>query len=208
MKSDVPELYHKYFVAKGDERLELFRPLAKQFDVHKGIYPGSFVHITPSFVIPEMVYIDTDKRCSRFFSDERTMDFIARHKEYPGQPIVRFHFADFADQVPEEEGSFDLLISLYAGFISKYCKQFLKKGGILLANNSHGDSSLAYLDPDFRFIGVDKRRGDKFRLVLDGLEDYFQTKTGKPIDRDTVERTMRGAGFTKTAYAYLFERVN
>ena len=59
MKSSVLDLYHKHFVAKSDERLELFRLLARQFDVDKGIYPGSFVHVTPSFVIPEMVYGST-----------------------------------------------------------------------------------------------------------------------------------------------------
>ena len=51
----VPALYGKYYVDKGDERTELFRPLKDTFSINKGIYPGSFTHITPSFFIPEMV---------------------------------------------------------------------------------------------------------------------------------------------------------
>ncbi|MBN1581807.1 MAG: hypothetical protein JXA89_13970 [Anaerolineae bacterium] len=207
IKSGVPKLYHAHFVAKGDERLGLFRLLAGQFDIGKGIYPGSFCHITPSFVVPEMVYVDSDKRCPKFFAAEQTMEFVCEKKEYAAHSVLRFHAADFTDPVPEDKDSFDLLISLYAGFVSQHCKSYLKTGGILLANNSHGDASLAYLDPDLLFIGVVKRSGDTFRLVLDGLDAYFQTKTGKPIDRGAVERTMRGAGFTKTGYAYLFEKV-
>jgi hypothetical protein len=33
-------------------------------------------------------------------------------------------------------------------------KQFLKLGGIILCNGSHGDATLARFDEDFKFIGI------------------------------------------------------
>lgn len=206
MKSPTPELYDKYFVVNGEQRLELFRVLSNQFQIKKVLYPGSFVHLTPSFLFPAVAYVDSDKRCNRFFNDAKTIAFIEKNKEYSDPQEIRFHFADFSNGFPEKEKSFDLLISLYAGFVSKYCKKYLKKGGTLLANNSHGDSSLAYLDSSYKFIGVVKRRGERFNYSEKNTDDYFITKTGKPIDKKVIEKSMKGAGFTKTAYAYVFKK--
>ena len=33
-------------------------------------------------------------------------------------------------------------------------ERYLKVGGILAVNNSHGDAGLASIDPDYEFIGV------------------------------------------------------
>ncbi|MFX0037200.1 MAG: hypothetical protein ACFE9I_16330 [Candidatus Hermodarchaeota archaeon] len=41
---------------------------------------------------------------------------------------------------------------MYAGFVSQSCKEYLKVGGILLTNNSHGNASMAYIDDDYQFI--------------------------------------------------------
>jgi hypothetical protein len=40
--------------------------------IERGLYPGSFVHSTPSLVIPGIVYVDTDQRCKNFFEDIET----------------------------------------------------------------------------------------------------------------------------------------
>lgn len=48
----------------------------------------------------------------------------------------------------------DLIISQYAGFVGQATKVYLKKGGILLCNDSHGDATLAYCDSDYEFVGV------------------------------------------------------
>ena len=203
----IPNLYNEYFIKKNDERSELFKILSDTFYIKNGLYPGSFVHITPSFFISQMVYIDTDKRCSNFFSDRLTLDYIIRKKTYNKSLEIRFHHADFTNNINERAESFDLLISLYSGFISKYCKKYLKKSGLLIVNNSHGDASLAFLDKSFKMIGVAQRRGNHFKISDKDLSTYFKTKTGKPIDMEKIKKTMRGPGFTKIAYAYIFKRV-
>jgi len=136
MQSDYPDIYKKYFVDNGEERLGLFRLLVSNFKIQSGLYPGSFVHITPSLLIPRMVYVDMDKRCESFFNSDKTRAFVENNKEYENPATYTFHKADFSQGLQEKKDSFDVLISLYAGFISKFCGEYLKKGGVLLANNS------------------------------------------------------------------------
>ncbi len=206
MKSNYPEIYKHYFVDKGDERLGLFRLLAERFGIESGLYPGSFVHITPSLVIPQMVYVDMDKRCKAFFESEETLVFVDKHKQYEQAASYRFHKADFSEGFPESKDSFDVLISLYSGFISKYCGEYLKAGKILVANNSHGDAPLAYLDERYELIGVVKRNGNRFRYSEKDLDSYFIPKGNKTLDKATIEKTMQGPAYTKTAYAYVFKK--
>ena len=53
-----------------------------------------------------------------------------------------------------EAGSFDVLVSMYAGFVSEFCTWCLKVGGVLLVSPSHGDAALAALDPRYTLSGV------------------------------------------------------
>lgn len=63
---EIPDLYKKYFVDKHDERKIMFKKIKDLYQPGKGLYPGSFVHITPSFFISDMTYIDSDKRIAKF----------------------------------------------------------------------------------------------------------------------------------------------
>lgn len=53
----IPNLYNEYFIKKNDERIELFKILSGIFNIKNGMYPGCFVHITPSFFISQMVML-------------------------------------------------------------------------------------------------------------------------------------------------------
>lgn len=203
----IPDLYRKHFVDKQDERNGLFKKLSENFQIERGLYPGSFVHITPSFYISQMTYIDLDKRCERFFSSQKVLNFIDERKQYSGQCEIEFFKADFTKKLELKKNYYNLLLSFYAGFISQNCKQFLKKGGILVVNNSHGDAPLAYLDADFRLISVVKRNGTRFSISDKNLSDYFQLKNGKLPDKEKIISTMKGPGYKKSAYAYIFKKI-
>lgn len=107
----------------------------------------------------------------------------------------------------EQLESFDLLISQYAGFVSQCCKKYLKPGGLLVANNSHGDASMASIDKSFEFIGVIYNSNKLYRFTRRNLDKYFipKKKTVK-ITKEYLEKTMKGIGYTKTASAYLFKK--
>ena len=171
-----PKLYEQFFVSKDDERIDLFRKVALRFEVKTALYPGSFVQIGPSFVIPQTVFVDNDRRTGRFFSDPSVLEYVETRKEYVEQPQMRFHHCSYEAVFDEQPESFDLLISQYAGFISKACKSYLRTGGVLLVNDSHGDASMANLDRDFELIATVNRRGERFSINESHLEDYFVPK--------------------------------
>lgn len=93
--NSIPDLYKKYFIDTGNERIDLFKLILKEFAINKALYPGCFVHITPSFIFNEVVYVDVDKRCKHFFSNEHTFEYITNNKKYNGIPLVRFYENNF-----------------------------------------------------------------------------------------------------------------
>jgi hypothetical protein len=206
-------LYEKYHTSRGDERIGLFESVRSEFGIGAGLYPGCFVHIAPSFVIPEMYYVDSDRNAHEFFTRGVAERIVAERRVYDGPSRVEFFHQDYQKKIPIEDGSVELLVSQYAGFVSEACKRYLCHGGYLIANNSHGDAGLAWCDPDFRLVAVVDRRGDRWSLRTGSLEDYFIPKSSdvpREADRlaDRIRDLGRGIGYTKTASDYVFEKVS
>ena len=200
-------LYKEHFADKGFERIDLFALLVAHFGVRRALYPGSFVHVSPSFVIPSVTYVDTDRRCPPFFAAPAVRRLVKERQRYPGEPEIVFHSADYSALLGEPDASFDLLISQWAGPVSQACKRYLQAGGILVANDSHGDASLAALDDDYALIAVIARRGGRHRLTDQNLHTYFVPRSGKQVTHAAIERTGRGLAYTKSPAAYVFRRV-
>lgn len=205
-------LYEKYHVSRDDERLGLFECVRAEFGASRGPYPGCFVHVTPSFVIPEMHYADSDRHANRFFADGYASELVRRNRTYEPEALLEFHFQDYREPIPMDDGSVDFLISQYAGFVSQSCKRYLARGGHLIANNSHGDAGLAACDPDFRLVAVVNRRGGVWSLSTSSLADYFIPNSGSvPTKRaelaNHIRELGRGIGYTRTATDYVFERL-
>ena len=53
------EEYDKYFTSRQFERMGLFELLKNNYDIKKALYFGSHIHITPSLVFPDVVYVDS-----------------------------------------------------------------------------------------------------------------------------------------------------
>jgi len=199
-------MYNKWF-HNGDRR-RIFKVITEEFKIQKAIYPGSFIHIAPSFYIPEVVYVDSFKKTKKFFDDNKYHDIINKNKTYEEDAIIRFYLIDFYKDVEEKLESFDLLISQYAGFVSQCCKKYLKKGGLLIANNSHGDASMASIDKSFEFIGVIYYSNKIYRFTARNLYKYFiPKKKDFKVTKEHLEKTMKGIPYTKTASAYLFKKL-
>jgi len=204
--SDALTTYNKYF-HKGDRR-GIFKVITEKFIIKKAIYPGSYIHIAPSFYIPEVVYVDSFKKTKRFFNDKNIQDIINKNKNYLEEVIIRFYLVDFYKEIEEKLESFDLLISQYAGFVSQCCKKYLKPGGFLVANNSHGDASMASIDNSFELIGVIYYSNKKYRFTKRNLDQYFVPKKKNiKVTKEHLEKTMKGIGYTKTASAYFFKKL-
>lgn len=204
---DIPRLYEQYHVAKKDERLELFEIMHAEYGTKSFLYPGCFVHITPAFVMPNATFVDTDKRARSFFGDPQTLVFVDTSKRYKEQPKLRFLSRDYSEELPIER-TYDLVISQYAGFVSESCKRYLRKGGLLVANNSHGDASLASIDDDFRLIAVIQRRAEHFWISRTNLDEYFVPTKKVQVTRQLLYTIRRGVGYKRPASNYVFEKLN
>lgn len=209
MKQDISlSLYKKYHIDRNFERLSMFTILAEKFNIKSALYAGSFVHITPSFVIPKVVYVDNYNKTKEFFNNPSVYEFISKKKQYTEDSKISFHLKDYQKDIGEPLEAFDLLISQWAGFISQYCKKYLKVNGLLIANNSHGDASMAFLDKDYELVGVfNKRSEEKYNFSDKNLDMYFILKKPREITKEYLLKKQKGIGYKKSASAYLFKRI-
>ena len=201
------ELWERQDRAVGDRR-PLYAAVAHAFEVRTVLYPGSYVDLAPSFVWPDVTYVDVDRRAARFFGDEPGVRALIAERGGDGD-AARFRFlpADYREPLELDEGAFDLLISLYAGPISEHATHHLRLGGLLLVNPSHGDAALASIDDRYRLVGAVIGRSGRYRVDTEHLEDHLVPKRDVEVTRELVHRTGRGIAYTKAAFAYLFERV-
>lgn len=193
---------------RGD-RLLLFSAVADHVGAEQRVlYPGSYVDIAASFVFDDVVYIDTDDRAARFFSDGPGVDeIVAQHRRRPQPSQWRFLHADYAGELPIADAEFDVLVSLYAGFVSEACTRYLRPNGFLLANPSHGDVALAALDDRYELCAVVISRSGIYSVRDGGLETYLVPKRDTGVTRELVHRAGRGTAYTRSPYAYLFHRL-
>ncbi len=198
--------YNKCFVERHFTRFELFERLQESYGIEKALYFGSYIHITPSLVIPKVVYVDSFKKTKKLIESQEAANFIANSKKYSEKAEFSFIEQDYTKPL-NVDSDFDLLISQYCGFASQAGKKYLKSGGVLVANNSHGDASMAYLDEDFELIAIANNTKDKWRLSKENLESYFIPKKGKHPTKVEVEKSGRGVGYMKSASNYVFKKI-
>jgi hypothetical protein len=105
------QTYQKYYVDRDYEQVDLFRLLKNDYSITSAVYPGSFVQVSPSFIFPRVVYIDSDKGAIRFFKTDASMELIKARKEYPQEPEFAFHGIDYRELIEDYRSTFDLLIS-------------------------------------------------------------------------------------------------
>lgn len=186
----------------------LFSAVADTLSVSTVLYPGSYVDIAPSFVFDEVVYVDIDRRAAQFFSDTAGVEeIIAANRTKSGKAEWRFIHADYATDLDLPDVGFDLLVSLYAGFVSEHCTHHLKRGGFLLVNPSHGDVAMASIDPRYDLIAVVQSRSGAYHVSDRALDTYLRPKRDVKISKKLLHDMGRGIGYTKSPFAYLFRRI-
>lgn len=192
---------------EGDRR-RLFRAVSEAVDVRSVLYPGSYVDVAPSFVWSDVTYVDVDRRANRFFDDATGVsEIIAGQPDAPDEPHVAFLHVDYKSDLPVPDETFDLLVSLYAGPVSKYCTRYLRHGGWLLANPSHGDTALASIDDRYELVGVVLSESGAYAVGTTALDEYLIPKRPVELIAEAIEESGRGIAYTKPAFAYLFRRI-
>ena len=200
------KLWLKQDQHKGD-RWRLFKAVSRVLSADRVFYPGCFVDIAPSFVFPDVTYLDADKRTPRFFKDrDGVLEIIAQHPGSPADPKVRFIHGDYTKEQDLPGDHFDLLVSLYAEFISVHCTAPLNIGSTPLVNPIHGDVAMASIDPRDEVSGVVISRGEDYKVWCSELDKYLLPKKPVAITKETLHQSCRGIAYTKPAFAYLFRR--
>lgn len=202
MNNNIIKAYHEYRDKIGD-REALYRTVAESYDITKALYPGSHIDIAPSLVIPKVIYVDNFKGTIKFFKNmDLIMNYVTEHKAYAEPCELIFLDQDYTDELNIEP--VDLIISQYAGFVGQATKRYLKVGGILLCNDSHGDATLARFDSTFDFIGV----MDQDNRIIDiKLDDYFVLTRGENVNLVKVKEKMKGPKYKLSAENYLFRKI-
>ena len=188
------------------DRLRLFSAVARAAEVSSVLYPGSFVDIAPSFVFDSVTYVDTDRQAARFFADTEGVDqILARHRQGPAGAEWRFIEAEYTSDLSLPEAHFDLLVSLYAGFVSEHCTKYLRPGGSLLVNPSHGDVAMTTMDPRYRLVAVLNARSGGYTIGRQDLDSYLIPKRATDVTVEVLHRSGRGIAYTRSPFAYLFQ---
>ncbi|WP_062526401.1 hypothetical protein [Demequina rhizosphaerae] len=194
-----------YRASIGD-RSSLFGAVRDAWHPTSALYPGSYLDLSPSTAIPAVTYVDTDRRAARYFADTALVEAELRGRGDAGAAAeVVFLALDYTAPLPLAEAHFDMLVSLYAGPVWEHCRQYLAPGGRLLANASHGDASLAALDPSLRLVAAVHHRDGRYHLDTADLDRYLVPKKRADAVAERIRRAGRGIAYTKSAFAYVFE---
>ncbi|HVG58366.1 MAG TPA: hypothetical protein VNA24_07400 [Hyalangium sp.] len=201
------ELYQTYVIAHGLERAGLFESLRERYGQAASVlYPGCFLHVTPSFCFQHAVYMDKNELAADFFADvEGMLHLINSRKQYPQRPYVRFIQQDFTKPLPLPEVSFDLLLALYAGGISRSCAGYLKSGGILVSNDHHGDAAEAAASKELELIAAIMEHRETYEFIEKDLDGYLLTKKPRRGAAGT-QHTLGRPEYERTAHYYVFRK--
>ncbi len=162
----VESSYDRLYVRHDFERAGLFALLAKSFHIRSVLYPGSSIHVTPSFYFPDVTYIDLQPQAQRFFAESPALyDLISARKVYRRRMQVRFYAADYNHPIPEIGADYDLLLSLYAPKAVRACLRYLAPRGFLLTCNHFGDVAAARMMPELEPIGQVRFINGNYRLA-------------------------------------------
>ena len=160
------------YMTKIGDRKSIYSLVAKKYNIKHALYPGSHIDISPSFVIPDVTYIDNFKGAIKFFENiSEIKKYVNSNKEYQAMCDIYFFGNDY--HVKLEIENTEMIISQYAGFVGQATKRYLKEDGILLCNDSHGDATLAYLDEDYVLVAVIDSNN---KISTKHLDQYFVLK--------------------------------
>ena len=192
--------------AHDGDRQRLFVTVRDHVGDGSVLYPGSYVDIAASMAFHSATYVDVDDHAAAFFRDTGGIAEIIQAAGGDADAGVAFIHADYTTDLDLPVASFDLLVSLYAGFVSEACTSHLRVGGTLLVAPSHGDVAMAALDPRYELTGVVVSRSGGYRVLVEDLDTYLIPSKPVAITVEYLHVWGRGIRYTRSPFAYLFTR--
>ncbi len=182
------EIFQKTYVDLGFERNGLFQLIQEIYRPVEVLYPGCSTHITPAFFFPHVVFLDKDPDANRFFANhDQIFREIENRKRYKRSPYFEFIFCDFTKKLPNFYASFDLVLSLFTGSVSRTFGRYLRIDGLLITDNFHEDAVEALQQAELLLIGKIQSMRGKYRIFeaqkLDRKSKGFVPIPGCPRGR-------------------------
>jgi len=185
--------YKRFYTDMNFDRAGLFEVLKRTYDCSTVLYPGCSIHITPSFYFPHVIYVDKSAAAEEFFNDARSiLEFVNSSKKYKQSAYIQFIHGDYTKPLPVREENYDLLISLYAGEISKSCIKYVKPGGIILTNNHHRDAEDALGDSMAILDAIVYKRGRKYVIDKNASKNHTEIYNKHGKSKRDMKNTSRG----------------
>ena len=195
--------------SRHHDLLAVFRAVRHLIGVQRVVYPGSYVHFTPSLVFPHVYYLDSVKGFGVAMQCSDLTTWLEAHKEYT-EPVAITAIENAYTGIPRAlMAGFGLMVSLNAGPVSQECKPLLAPGGHLLANDGHYDAARAQMDTDYTLVASLNGEG-AVEADDEELRTYFVSKQGQPLTHEMLaenqQRPPSRARYkmARTADTYLF----
>ena len=182
--------YRETVHSHAHDLLGVFRATRALVGPQRVVYPGSFVHLTPSLVFPHVCYIDSVKGFGASMQCSDLKLWLEAHKEYTEPVGVTAIEATYARIPLDLLAGFGLMVSLNAGPVSQDCKPLLAPGGHLLANDGHYDAARAQLDTDYTLVAA-LNAGGAIETDEEGLRKYFVSSRGQPLTHEMLAENQR-----------------
>lgn len=153
-KPVVRNAYQKYYVDLGFERRGLFETLEEKLHPETVLYPGSSIHITPSFVFQNVTYVDPSTQAHKFFADLGSVtSFVESHRKSRKPAFLQYLPEDIRSCNSLPRNYYDLVFTSYSGPIGIHCWQYVKEDGCYVSNNHEGDLAALSANTAATFLG-------------------------------------------------------
>ncbi|TJX13464.1 hypothetical protein E9840_09470 [Tissierella creatinini] len=162
-------IYNNQYTDIGFDRTSLFEFIKEVFHSEKVLYPGSSIHISPSFIFEHVIYVDKSKAAEDFFMDNQAVKkIIENNRRGNGSRYYEFLSFDYINEgLPLRDYSFDLLISLYADNIIDYCRRYVRDKGMIISNNFHDEALKAVKYDELTLVGYIHKTKNRYAFYND-----------------------------------------
>lgn len=199
--------YNRFYSALNFDRAGLFELIKDEYGCSTVLYPGCSIHITPSFYFQHVVYVDISETAKEFFQDNQNiLSIVDSNKKYKQSAYIQFIHNDYTKELPVRENNYDLLLSIYAGGITKSCKKYIKPGGIIVSNNHHKDAQQALGDSSVRLEALIRRKGNKYRIENGIGEKMLKALQEHSMPLKNMKNSSSGMEYVDNEYYFVFRK--
>lgn len=204
----ITDSYNRFYSALNFDRAGLFELIKDEYGCNTVLYPGCSIHITPSFYFQHVVYVDISETAKEFFQDNQNiLSIVDSNKKYKQSAYIQFIHNDYTKELPVRENNYDLMLSIYAGGITKSCKKYIKPGGIIVSNNHHNDAQEAMEDSSLILKALIRRKGRKYQIEEKTEEMLLRTLKAHTMPLKNMRSSSYGMEYVDNECYFVLRKI-